>query len=308
MCVMRFSFPQIESGRRRAGRGLALFAPLALFTIACADTSAPPPLGPPTVSEPLASAIPPPKSLDPSEAGIAVSVDAGPTSSPQEAIHAAVNAPDRDDKDKALDPGRHPAEMLSFFGIAPGMKVGELVAGAGYTTELLARTVGGAGSVWAENPPFILDKFAAIPWTARLGKPVMANVRRLDRELDAPFAPETHELDAVLIVLFYHDTVWLKTDRAKMNKAVFDALKSGGVYGVVDHSARAGAGTTVAQSLHRIEEKTVVDEVTKAGFKLAGEADFLRNPKDARDWNDSPTAAAGKRGTSDRFVLKFVKP
>jgi predicted methyltransferase len=100
----------------------------------------------------------------------------------------------------------------------------------------------------------------------------------------------------------------MKIDRAKMNKAVFESLKPGGFYEIVDHSARAGAGTSVAQSLHRIEEKTLIDEVTKAGFKLAAEADFLKNPKDARDWNASPVAAKEKRGTSDRFVLKFVKP
>jgi len=241
-------------------------------------------------------------------AGVVVPADAGPTTSPEEAIQAALNAPDRSEKDKALDAGRHPAEMLKFFGIAPGMKVAELVAADGYTAELLARVVGSTGTVWAENPGFILDKFAAVPWSTRLGKPIMANVRRVDRELESPLPPEATNLDAVVMVLFYHDTVWLKTDRAKMNKGVFDALKSGGIYGIVDHSARAGAGTTGAQSLHRIEEKTVIDEVTKAGFKLAGEADFLRNPKDERDWNASPMAAATKRGTSDRFVLKFVKP
>ena len=131
----------------------------------------------------------------------------------------------------------------------------------------------------------MLDKFAAIPWSTRLGKPVMANVRRLDRDLDAPFPKEITDLDAVLMVLFYHDTVWLKTDRTKMNKAVFDALRSGGIYGIVDHSARTGAGTSAAQTLHRIEEKTVIDEVTKAGFKLEAKADFLRNPSDKRDWN-----------------------
>jgi predicted methyltransferase len=136
----------------------------------------------------------------------------------------------------------------------------------------------------------------------------MANVRRADRELEAPFPPDATNLDAVLIVLFYHDTVGLKTDRAKMNKAVFDALKSGGVYGIVDHAARAGAGASNAQTLHRIEQKTVVDEVTKAGFKLAAEGDFLKNPADKHDWNSSPNAAGEKRGTSDRFVLKFVKP
>lgn len=223
-------------------------------------------------------------------------------------VSAAVAAPDRDADDKALDAGRKPAEMLAFFGVHAGAKVAELAAGRGYTTELLARTVGDKGVVYAENPKFILEKFAEGPWSARLQKPVMKNVVRVDRELDDPLPPEAKDLDAVILVLFYHDTVWLNADRAKMNAAVFKALKSGGVYGVVDHSGRAGTGTSEAQTLHRIEQKVVVDEVTAAGFKLAAEASFLRNPNDPRDWNASPSKAGEKRGTSDRFVLKFVKP
>jgi len=116
------------------------------------------------------------------------------------------------------------------------------------------------------------------------------------------------DLDAVLIVLLYHDTVWMKVDRARMNRAVFDALAPGGVYGVVDHSARPGSGVSAAESLHRIEEATVRSEVESAGFQLAAEGDFLRNPDDARDWSPSPRTAGERRGTSDRFVLSFVKP
>jgi predicted methyltransferase len=141
-----------------------------------------------------------------------------------------------------------------------------------------------------------------------LKKPVMKPVVRVDRELDEPFPPEAKDLDAVIFILAYHDSVWLNADRAKMNKAVFDALKKGGVYGIVDHSGRAGTGTTESQTLHRIEESVVKKEVEAAGFKLAAEADFLRNPRDPRDWNASPSKAGEKRGTSDRFVLKFVKP
>ncbi len=233
--------------------------------------------------------------------------DAAPPSA-ADAIRTAVGAADRSEEDRQLDPGRHPAEMLSFFHIAPGQKVGELVAGGGYTSELLARVVGETGDVWAVNPRVILDKFAAKPWSERLAKPIMKQVHGVERDLDAPFPPEAHDLDAVVMVLFYHDAVWMKVDRAKMNKAVFDALKPGGVYGIVDHAARAGAGTSDVQTYHRIDEKTVIDEVTKAGFKLAAEGDFLRNPKDTRDWNDSPRAAGNRRGTSDRFALEFVKP
>jgi len=276
---------------------------LAFALVACASDPPPAAMPQPTLASSLGGSLP----ADPvPDAGADAADAAVPT--PAEAIRNALAAPDRDEKDRALDAQRHPAEMLSFFGIAPGQRVGELVAGGGYTTELLARVVGERGEVFAENPSSILDKFAAIPWGQRMSKPIMTNVRSVQRELESPFPPEAHDLDAVLMVLFYHDTVWMKTDRGKMNKAVFDALKHGGVYGIVDHSGRAGSGTSEAQSLHRIEEKTVVDEVTRAGFKLEAEGEFLRNPSDKRDWNDSPMAAGSKRGTSDRFALKFVKP
>ena len=224
------------------------------------------------------------------------------------AIRAVVDAPDRSDADRRLDAGRHPAEVLAFFDVRSGMRVAELGAGGGYTTELLARTVGASGVVFGQNTPFVLKRFAEQPWSTRLATPAMRNVVRVDREFDDPLPPEAHDLDAVVIVLFYHDTVWLGADRDKMNRAVFQALRPGGVYAIVDHSARAGSGTADVQTLHRIDEQVVRKEVMAAGFDLVAEASFLRNPADARDWNDSPTAAAERRGTSDRFVLKFVKP
>src|SRR5262249_57506353 len=137
-----------------------------------------------------------------------------------------------------LDAGGRPSEMLAFFGIAPGMRVAELGAGGGYTTELLARTVGPSGVVFAQNSPLILSRFAEKPWSARLEKPVMRNVVRLDREFDDPLPPEVRDLDAVLVVLFYHDTVWMHVDRPRMNAAIFRALRPGGVYAIVDHTPR----------------------------------------------------------------------
>lgn len=225
-----------------------------------------------------------------------------------ERIRAIVGAEDRAEGDRKLDAGRQPGEMLAFFGIRSGMRVAELGAGRGYTSELLARAVGPSGKVYAENSRFILERFAEAPWSARLKKPVMANVVRLDRPFDDPFPPEVVELDAVLIVLFYHDTYWQGVDRAKMNRAVFRALGRGGLYGIVDHSARSGAGSSQVKSLHRVEERLVRQEVEAAGFVLAAEADFLRNPQDPRDWNAAPGAAGARRGTSDRFVLAFRKP
>jgi predicted methyltransferase len=224
------------------------------------------------------------------------------------AVRAAVDAPDRSAADRALDAGRRPAEILAFFGVRPGMRVAELGAGLGYTSELLARVVGAKGVVYAQNNRLILDRFAQEPWSARLEKPVMRNVVRVDREFDDPLPPEAHELDAVVMILFYHDTVWMSADRAKMNAAVFRALKHGGVFAIVDHSARDGAGLSEVQTLHRIEESALRKEVEAAGFALANTSDLLRNPADTRDWNDSPLAAGDKRGTSDRFTLAFVKP
>lgn len=259
-------------------------APLAL-ALACSQ-SAPPPAAPPASGPmPAVSAAP--------------SVDA---------VKAAVDAADRSPEDRALDAGRKPDQMLSFFGIVPGMRVAELGAGGGYTSELLARVVGPTGKVYGQNSSFFLEKFANAPWTERLAKPALANVVRADREFDAPLPPEATNLDAVLMVLIYHDTVWLGTDREKMNRAVFAALKPGGTYGIVDHSGLPGSGITGVKTVHRIEEKTVRDEIEHAGFQFVGSADFLKNPADTRDWNDSPREAGDRRGTSDRFVLKFKKP
>jgi predicted methyltransferase len=224
------------------------------------------------------------------------------------AARAAVDAPDRSPEDRALDAGRRPVELLAFYGIGPGMRVAELGAGGGYTSELLARAVGPGGRVYAQNSSFILERFAQAPWTARLGKPVMQNVVRLDRPFDDPFPADLRDLDAVLIVLLYHDVVWMKADRERMNRAVFEALAPGGVYGVVDHSAKPGSGLAEVETTHRIDEASVRAEVFEAGFAFAGEGGFLRNPADSRDWNASPRVAGEQRGTSDRFALKFVKP
>jgi predicted methyltransferase len=282
--------------------------PIALalsLTLAGAGCATPPQPAPAPAAAPTPASASAPAPVAPAPASAPASAAAPDIPAP---IQAAVSAADRSADDRALDAGRHPDRLLAFFGIAPGMRVAELGAGGGYTAELLARTVGASGKVFAQNSKFILERFAEKPWSERLAKPVMANVVRVDRELDDPLPPDAKNLDAVLIVLFYHDSVWMKVDRDKLNRAVFSALKAGGMYGVVDHSARPGTGTSDSETLHRIEEKVVRDEVTRAGFVLDGEGDFLKNPSDARDWNASPRKAGERRGTSDRFVLRFKKP
>jgi predicted methyltransferase len=275
-----------------------------LVAAACGGAPVPVTAGP---EAPAASGTPAASAAPAASATPAAASAAAPVSVPP-AIRAIVDAKDRADADRALDGGRHPAELLAFFGIAPGMKLAELGAGGGYTAELLARAVGPTGVVYGQNNKFFLEKFAEKPWSERLQKPMMKNVVRVNREFDDPLPPEAKNLDAVFLVLFYHDSVWQKTDRDRMNRAVFQALKPRGVFAVIDHSGRPGTGISEAQTIHRIEEKVVREEIERAGFKLGGEAPFLRNPADTRDWNDSPREAAARRGTSDRFVLKFVKP
>jgi predicted methyltransferase len=231
-----------------------------------------------------------------------------PAADVPQAIKDAVAATDRSDDDRRLDAGRKPAEVLAFFHVAPGQKIGELFAGGGYTTEVMARVVGPTGKVFAENTKELLDKFLRKPWSDRAAKPVMANVVSVERPVDDPFPPEAKDLDLVVTVLNYHDTVNMKADRAKMNKAVLASLKKGGYYGIVDSSAPDGSGLTATETLHRIDQKVVESEVKAAGFKPAGESNVLRNKDDKRDWSSSPKAAGEKRGTSDRFVLLFQKP
>ncbi len=209
--------------------------------------------------------------------------------------------------DRVLDLQRRPAELLSFLDVGVGAQVAELGVGGGYTTELLARAVGPTGRVYGQNSQFILEKFAGTAWQARLQKPAMSAVVRVDREFDDPLPPEAKNLDLVVSVLFYHDTVWMKVDRAKMNRAIYSALRPGGTYVIVDHSGRNGSGVSETETLHRIDEGVVLAEVENSGFHLQSEAHFLRNPQDTRDWSASPRSAKERRGTSDRFVLKFVK-
>ncbi len=235
--------------------------------------------------------------------------NAAASSSASPDAQAIVAAADRDSGDKELDAGRRPAEMLTFYGVKPGMKLLEIAAAGGYTSEILGRAVGASGTVYAQNNAFILEKFADKTLSARLAKPVNKNIVKVVRELDDPIPPEAKDLDGVFIVLVYHDLFWLndhKIDRAKMNAAVFGALKPGGFYAIIDHSGRPGTGAKEVDTLHRIEEKVIREEVEKAGFKLAAEGDFLRHPEDTRDWDASP--GGPKRGQTDRFALKYVKP
>ena len=215
---------------------------------------------------------------------------------------AIVAAPDRSDADRQVDKRRDPLPFLSFAGLKEGMKVLDMGAGGGYSTELVARVVGPAGRVSGQNPP---DKFerARTAFAKRAELPAMKNASALLRPYDDPVPPDTRDLDMITFLFFYHDTTYIDVDRAEMNRKLFAALKPGGVFVVADHSAKPGADLSVAKTLHRIDENVVRREVEAAGFKLVGEGDFWRAPADTRDVPTQPPT-----GPVDNFVLKFQKP
>jgi predicted methyltransferase len=224
---------------------------------------------------------------------------------PPEVI-AAVDAPERPEADRALDAGRRPKQILAFFGVAPGMQVGDLFAGGGWLTELLSRAVGRDGKVYSVNGEFS-ERFRQVGenWRRRLQSPALQNVVAVQKRLDSPdlFGVPPGTLDVVLINLNYHDFAAFGLDATKANAEVYKALKPGGVYGIIDHSAEAGSGIRDVGTLHRIDEQHVIDEVTRAGFRLAASSSALRNASDDRTWQ-----VFQRRGETDRFMLKFVKP
>jgi predicted methyltransferase len=216
---------------------------------------------------------------------------------------AIVAAPDRADADRQVDPRRQPAKMLAFTGVKTGMKVLDMEASAGYSTELLARAVGPSGTIYAQDSAAVIERFVKDKFDIRAQKPAMKNVVHVIRDFDDPIPPDVSGLDMITFFFAYHDITYMQVDRATMNKKMFAALKPGGFLIVADHSAKPGDGISVAKTLHRIEETTLRQEIEAAGFKLVAEGDFLRHPEDPRD-----AAVFRPQVPTDEFVLKYQKP
>jgi predicted methyltransferase len=227
-----------------------------------------------------------------------------------DAYDAAVAHEGRSASDLKRDSLDHPAEILRLAGIKPGMKVADVLAGDGYYSELASYVVGPAGKVsMINNAAF--DHWSEGPLQARLASNRLGNVEHDTLDLNHMNLGAA-SLDAVFLIKVYHDLywvdsegVWPKVDAGKVLDQLVRALKPGGVLLVVDHSAKAGSGNTVATSLHRIEESYAVKDFESRGLKIAGKSDLLKRPEDARDQISYKGAALGK---TDRFVLLFRKP
>jgi len=221
-----------------------------------------------------------------------------------EHVRAAVVSDRRPERDLARDALRRPAETLIFFGVQPGQRVAELNAGWGYFSGLLAEAVAKDGRVYAHTTDASVKRWGGSnPIEKRIARTGISNIETIQAPMDAPALPGN--LDAVFSIMNYHDAVWTGADRAAMNKAVFEALKPGGLFGIIDHHARPGRGTDDCHSIHRIERQVVVDEVTAAGFALSEESELLANQDDPCTGQVHDKEI---RDRTHRFVLKFSKP
>ena len=231
--------------------------------------------------------------------------DTGDTSTQ---ILSAINHSDRPAKDKLRDKRRNPAEILSLFEVQPGMKVLEILAGGGYYTELLSRSVGPAGKVYMQNTRKYYEFQTDLAVKQRLENNRLGNVIRWDKELHALDLPP-EELDAAFLMLVFHDFFWMTPSVEQVIDTLYGNIKPGGIVALIDHAATKGSGDADALDLrgkHRIDEQLVIDMFTRAGFELTATSDLLRNKADKRD--AAFFADSMKDKATDRFVLKFTKP
>jgi predicted methyltransferase len=209
---------------------------------------------------------------------------------------AAIASPIRTTEDRKTDAKRKPAEFLAFARVKPGMKALDVASGGGATASLLTAAVGSRGEVWAQNakPNDQLQE--------RVGGATLPNLHAVVADFNDPVPKGTPPLDLITINMSYHDIANTPADRAAMNKRLYEALKPGGMLVIVDNAAKKGSGLSATKTLHRIDEETVVEEVTKAGFKLDARSDYLHVASDPREQPffkmDAP---------DDKFALRFKK-
>jgi predicted methyltransferase len=208
----------------------------------------------------------------------------------------------------AADARRKPGPLIAFAGVKPGDKVLDLIPGDGYWTRIFSKIVGPEGRVYAV-------------WPQAYARTATGNVQTL-RQLSADkyygnivtevqpsttlTAPEP--LDVVWTSQNYHDypdEFMGKGDPSILNKAVFNILKPGGTFMIIDHAAKPGRGLFDTETLHRIDPRAVRQQVEAAGFRFAGESKVLENPNDPLD---IPVFDKSIRGHTSQFAYKFVKP
>ena len=209
----------------------------------------------------------------------------------------------------ALDAGRKPAEVLRFLGLEAGDRALDVMTGAGYYAELMAKAVGPKGSVVALEPPVFLSEKGKTAWDALAARaPNVELLLQMPGEMK--LAPAS--FDFALLHMVYHDFYWEsaqykfpRMDPDAALKTLFAAMKPGGIVGVVDHVGLPGDTRVAADKLHRIDPATVKADFARAGFVLDGESDLLRIPADD---GTKLVFDPAVRGKTDRFLFRFRKP
>jgi predicted methyltransferase len=227
--------------------------------------------------------------------------------SASETVTKAVADPARPAEDRARDADRKPAEVILLTGIHQGSKVAEMLPGGGYFTRIFSKIVGTSGVVYAWLP---LPAANAAPGRRDIAAPVRAlaadaNYPNLKLANLDPATPLPEKVDFVWTSLNYHDLHNRpNADLAVQNKMVWDALKPGGLYILIDHAAENGSGARDSSTLHRIDPVLVKKEVTSVGFKLVQDSDLLSHKADDRK---KPSREVD-RGKTDQFLFIFQKP
>jgi predicted methyltransferase len=232
------------------------------------------------------------------------------SAAPADVAAAVANTAARTPENVKLDEARKPTEVLTFFGLQPGMHVIDMFGANKYWAEIMAPAVGPTGSVVVWNPTqFLNDKRRAAFAEFAARQP---NVVLISSPMETPLIG-SNAYDFLIMNLDYHDVYWENAERkiVRMDpdawlKRLFDAMKPGAVVGIIDHAANPSGDTReVVEKLHRIDPAVVKADFTRAGFVLEESSDILRNPAD----DHSLLVFDEKiRGKTDRFMYRFRKP
>ena len=210
----------------------------------------------------------------------------------------AVESNARSDEDTARDINRLPAEILTLADLNQGDTIIELSVLGQYYSTIIASAIGATGSL------HIYDLVAFEGFGAEPGNAFAAAHANAEYNLqDYDNANYPNGADAAYLINGYHDLPERGNDPVAMNEMLFATLRSGGKFIVIDHKSVDGAGWSVADTAHRIDADTIIEEVTAAGFELIADSSLLAHPEDPRDAAPFPM-----RGLTNRVVLIFQKP
>jgi predicted methyltransferase len=211
----------------------------------------------------------------------------------------------RSTADLQRDATSKPIEVLTFFGVEPGMIILDVLGGDGYYSEILAHSVGPHGRVYLHNNQAYAGLMAGI--SARLANDRLPNVIAIVQEIE-DILLATESIDMVLAVMVYHDVYYTNNGWTVTPERFFAmikrVLKPGGILGIVDHNAQPGSGVTFTQNLHRIDAQFARRDIDNRGFEFLGSIDVLENPTDVLT---ESVFEPEIRGRTSRFVHKYRK-